>query len=160
MLKHYLLLAALLPLAAASAQDIPKVCAKKMKRTVDIEGATTIHTKLKDTRFAFVWKTIKQGEETTSLLLETRHPSRDYDDSGALVLLEDGTRLEFETGPVWRGTMSYGSWEHSAFCELTDEQIEILASSPIKQFRLGPSFDVYPTPANSTLVQQQMAASI
>ena len=72
------------------------------------------------------------------------------------MLLEDGTRLEFETGPAWRGTMSYGMWEYSAFCRLSEEQIEILASSPIKQFRLGAGFDGYPLPANATLVQQQM----
>ena len=148
----FLLLTLFFTYDSCHAQGDPKPCKKLQER--EYGRRRTMSTKYKYTNFVRIERTFKGGTATNRLLLRTHNPDLDEPD-GALVLLEDGTRLSWPDQPTSSSVkIDYGTWEHSCAILLNDEELVLLNSSPIKEFEVG-GYVGYPLAKNASLVQGQ-----
>ena len=139
----------------SNAQIDSKGC-KKLKRSVDkMTGVINISTPANIANWMRVVKYIEEGIPRTYLSLRTVGSTLNVGEKGVIVLLEDGTKLEWPNEKVDAEASESVMWHYSAFINLTDEEIETLSKSPIEQYRLY-IYDGEPRTKLRETIQQQL----
>lgn len=133
-----LLVVALLLLVGPSesfSQEPHKLC-NRISRSVDpIDGKVTISTPIGG--LIGIHKFVDgKGNSSTYLALTSNGYTLNVGKTGAIVVLEDGTRIE-RPGQKIDCDPGYGSgWSYSTWIRLTAEEVEQLSNSKITMFRL------------------------
>jgi hypothetical protein len=82
-------------------------------------------------------KVIRKNDTSIYLRLKTCGSTLNVNETGAIVLFMDGTKLTFnEKVDVDAGDGDYCDYEYSAFCVLKPSDLTLLCSKRIKAFRL------------------------
>jgi hypothetical protein len=111
------------------AQTDSKYC-KKIKMSVDqFDGDTTYNTPYGDVDFT---KIIRSTGDVTYMSISTVGSTLNYGESGFVVLLEDGNKIERLDKEIKVKTNSSYGYKYSVFFTLTDDEIGLLINSPIK----------------------------
>lgn len=128
---------------------------KKLERSEDkMTGVINISTPVDMLNWMRVVKYIEEGIPSTYLSLKTVGSTLNVGEKGVIVLLEDGTKLEWPNEKV-NAEAAAGVWHYSVFIKLTDEEIETLSKSPIEQYRLY-IYDGAPRAKLRETIQQQL----
>ena len=81
------------------------------------------------------FKSIKGADTSTVISLATIGSTLNLDKQGAILLFSDGTRIEKKEQVIDVGSDSEG-WKYSAYIKLNADDLEILSSKLLTDFRL------------------------
>lgn len=105
-----------------------------IKKTVDkFTGNTLFRTPY--ARYYFSWtKAWYENDTTIYLSLNTTGSTLNYE-RGVIILLEDGTKIEWPDQKLDVKSGDYG-WQYSALIEVNQDEIKQILASPITDYRL------------------------
>ena len=129
----------------------------KLERTEDkFEGTVRISTPYKLTNWYRVHKYIESGTTRIYLSIRGGGYTASVGEKGVIVLLEDGTKLEWPNEEIDCDVNTDGpGFVYRAFIGLNDDEIDKLAASKISDSRLY-IYDGKPMKKNALELMQQM----
>lgn len=126
----------------------------KLERSEDrFENTVRISTPYKLTNLFRVIKVISETDVATYLSIRTGGYTASVGEKGVILLLEDGTKLEWPNEVIDCDVNTNGpGFSYTAFIRLTDEQIDQLAASKVS----GAKLYIYEAPAYKKNVAEFM----
>ena len=120
------------------------VCAKIISEVDDFTGDKTYRTPYgKD---AQLMKIIKGESVTTYLILDAKGSTLNVGEKGVIILMEDGSKLEYPGEEIDSDVGQGSSWDYSTFIRMNDETLTKLSTVAIDKWRLF----IYDTDFDST----------
>lgn len=118
--------------------DSEILCARIERNVDDFTNRISVNSPLMEgnqVASMILYKTIEGSETSHSLSLRTYGSTATVGESGAIILFQDGTKINKPTVNISIDTDSKG-FEYSAFIPLTEEELSILSAKEISKFRL------------------------
>ena len=118
--------------------DTEALCAKIERRVDDFTDQVSLNSPIIDGRqlaSMIIYKTIKGSKTVYSLSLQTYGSTVNVGESGAIILFDDGTKMNKPSEKISVDTDDRG-FEYSAFITLSETEVKSLTTKKIKKFRL------------------------
>ena len=114
--------------------DEASVCAEISSESDDFTGKKTIRTPLG--KNASLRKIVENGEATTYLSLYANGSTLNVGEKGVIILMEDGSKLEFPGEEIDTDAGRGSGWRYSAFIRMDDETLTKLSTVAMDKWRL------------------------
>lgn len=114
--------------------DEASVCAEISSDIDDFTGKKTIRTPFG--KNASLIKIIENGEATTYLRLYANGSTLNVGEKGVIILMEDGSKLEYPGEEIDTDAGRGSGWRYSAFIRMDDETLTKLSTVAMDKWRL------------------------
>ncbi len=126
-----------------TAQTDDAICSKIEKQKDDFTNEIKYHSPFATASGiqlnAIIFKTIKNGGDNYSLMLETDGSTLNYNEKGVIVLFSDGSKWVDSNSDISvepNAASDISPWKYSAIMSLSENDINIFKSKSIDKFRL------------------------